>query len=79
MYLPADAQANLTTIYSDITVQLSYDWDSPTRLAIQHAYGDTWRFLLIAGVSICALGLACMLVWKDTNVKEVHQNKGHVV
>ncbi|KAL5443713.1 hypothetical protein PMIN06_008626 [Paraphaeosphaeria minitans] len=79
LYLPLEAQGNLTTIFGSIEEQLSYEWDSPTRLAIQHAYGDTWRFLLIASVSVWALGLACMLVWKNTNVKGVHQNKGYVV
>lgn len=79
LHLPLEAQGNLTTIFGSIEEQLSYEWGSPTRLAIQHAYADTWRLLLITGVSVWALGLACMLVWKNTNVKGVHQNKGYVV
>jgi MFS family permease len=79
LHLPTEAQGNLTTIFSSIEEQLSYEWGSPTRLAIQNAYTDTWRFLLITGVSIWVVGLGCMLVWKNMNVKGVRQNKGYVV
>jgi MFS family permease len=79
LHLPLEAQGNLTTIFGSIEEQLSYEWGSPTRLAIQHAYADTWRFLLITAVSVWAVGLACMLAWKNVNVKSVHQNKGYVV
>ncbi|EPE34450.1 MFS general substrate transporter [Glarea lozoyensis ATCC 20868] len=79
LYLPPESQENLTTIYSSIEEQLFYEWNSPTRLAIQHAYADTWRLLLITGAATWALGLVAMLVWKNTNVKGVKQNKGYVV
>lgn len=79
LYLPPEAQENLTTIFSSIEEQLSYEWGSPTRLAIQHAYVDTWRYLLIAGVSVWIVGLASILVWKNMNVKALKQNKGYVV
>ncbi|KAF2420727.1 MFS general substrate transporter [Tothia fuscella] len=79
LYLPPEAQGNLTTIYSSIEEQLAYEWGSPTRLAIQRAYGDTFRFLLITGVATWIVGLAAMLVWKNMNVKGVKQNKGVVV
>lgn len=79
LHLPPEAQGNLTAIYSSIEEQLAYEWGSPTRLAIQHAYGDTFRLLLIAGVAVWTLGLVSMLVWKNMNVKGVKQNKGYVV
>jgi hypothetical protein len=79
LHLPPESQGNLTTIYSSIEAQLSYEWGSPTRLAIQHAYGDTWRYLLITGVATWIVGLVAMLVWKNMNVKGVKQNKGYVV
>lgn len=79
LFLPPESQANITDIYGSIDVQLSYEWGSPTRLAIQHAYGDTWRFLLITGVACWIVGLAAMFVWKNMNVKGVKQNKGYVV
>lgn len=79
LYLPPESQANITDIYGSINVQLSYEWGSPTRLAIQHAYGDTWRLLLITGVAVWIVGLVAMLVWKNMDVKGVKQNKGYVV
>ncbi|TPX13474.1 uncharacterized protein E0L32_006204 [Thyridium curvatum] len=79
LYLPPESQENLTAIYSSIEEQLSYEWGSPTRLAIQHAYGDAWRYLVITGVAVWAIGLVAMLAWKDMNVKGVKQNKGYVV
>jgi MFS family permease len=79
LYLPPESQGNLTTIYGDINQQLSYEWGSPTRLAIQHAYGDTMRLLLITGVASWVVGLVTILMWKDMNVKGIKQNKGYVV
>lgn len=79
LYLPPESQADLTTIYGDIQQQLSYEWGSPTRLAIQRSYGDTWRYLLVAGVSSWGLGLVAIVVWRDMNVKGIKQNKGHVI
>ncbi|KIW78032.1 hypothetical protein Z517_07865 [Fonsecaea pedrosoi CBS 271.37] len=79
LYLPPESQGNLTTIYADIQQQLSYEWGTPVRLAIQRSYGDTWRYLLIAGVSTWVVGLMAILMWKDMNVKGIKQNKGYVV
>lgn len=79
LYLPPESQGNLIMIYGDIQQQLSYEWGSPTRLAIQKAYGDSWRYLLIAGVTTWVLGLMAILAWKDMNVKGIKQNKGQVV
>lgn len=78
-HLPIEDQDNLATIFGSIEEQLAYEWGSPTRLAIQRAYADTWRLLLITGASVWGLGLLAMLVWKNMNVKGVKQNKGYVV
>jgi hypothetical protein len=64
-YLPAEDLPNLLLIYEDLTTQLSYPVGSPTRLTIQHAYGDTQRGLLIAGTTIWALGFVAVLMWRD--------------
>ncbi|KLU90885.1 hypothetical protein MAPG_09410 [Magnaporthiopsis poae ATCC 64411] len=78
-YLPAEEQGNLTEIYSDLTKQLSYPWGSPTRQAIQHAYGDAQRLMLIASTVILVLGFACCIVWRDYRVKDFKQVKGRVI
>lgn len=78
LYLPAEDLPNLVLIYADITTQLSYPVGSPTRLAIQHAYGDTQQYLLIAGIAIWVLGVVGTLMWRDINVIGIKQTKGHV-
>ncbi|KAG9248481.1 putative siderophore iron transporter mirB [Calycina marina] len=56
-YLPAESQANFTSIYGDITSQLSYPVRSPTRLAVNHAYLDAQRYMLIASTTILVIAI----------------------
>ncbi|KAL8904137.1 MAG: hypothetical protein Q9207_003461 [Kuettlingeria erythrocarpa] len=77
-YLPAEELPNLPLIYGDITTQLSYPVGTPARTAIQHAYGDAQRILLITGTAVWAVGLIAVLLWRDINVKGVKQTKGRV-
>jgi hypothetical protein len=62
-YLPVEELANLLLIYTDITTQLSYAVGSPTRIAIQHAYGDAQLMILIAGTAVWALGIVAVAMW----------------
>lgn len=77
-YLPASELPNLLTIYADITTQLSYPVGSPARIAIQHAYGDAQKSMLIAGTAIWAVGLGAVVMWRDIRVIGIKQTKGHV-
>ena len=78
-YLPAEELPNLLTIYEDLTTQLSYAVGSPARVAIQHAYGDAQRMILIAGTAIWAVGVVAVMSWRDVRVTDIRQIKGHVV
>ncbi|CAF9905102.1 MAG: hypothetical protein HETSPECPRED_004873 [Heterodermia speciosa] len=77
-YLPASELPNLLTIYADITTQLSYPVGSPARVAIQHAYGDAQKSMLIAGTAVWVLGLVAVVMWRDIRVIGIKQTKGHV-
>ena len=77
-YLPASELPNLLTIYADIVTQLSYPVGSPTRVAIQRAYADAQKSMLIAGTAVWALGLVGVLIWRDIRVIGIKQTKGHV-
>ena len=77
-YLPASELPNLLTIYADITTQLSYPVGSPARIAIQHAYGDAQKSMLIAGTAVWAVGLVVVVMWRDIRVIGIKQTKGHV-
>ncbi|KAG8672845.1 hypothetical protein FPOAC2_06256 [Fusarium poae] len=77
-YLPAEDLPNLPIIAADIVTQLSFPVGSPTRLAIQHAYGDAHKLLFIAGTVVLALGFVGTAMWRNINIKGIKQTKGRV-
>jgi MFS family permease len=77
-YLPEDSKDLVSTIYGDLYAQLSYEVGSPVRDAINQAYGDAQRLMLIASSVILVAGLASVFVWRDINVKHFKQVKGTV-
>lgn len=77
-YLPAEEFSNLPMIYADLTTQLSYPIGSAARIAIQRAYGDSQMNMLTAGTAFWVLGAVAVLMWRDINVINIKQTKGHV-
>ncbi|XP_014558639.1 hypothetical protein COCVIDRAFT_24842 [Bipolaris victoriae FI3] len=77
-YLPEDDLPNLVMIYSDITTQLSFPMGSPTRMAIQRAYEVAFTRLLSIATGLCVLAAVGIFLWRNINVKEIKQSKGHV-
>ncbi|RFU25912.1 hypothetical protein B7463_g10421, partial [Scytalidium lignicola] len=75
-YLPESALPDLDDIYNDLDTQLSYEVGSPTRLAIQNAYGYAQERMLIAGTAIMALSFIWILFIRNINVIKVQQTKG---
>ncbi|KAK5800970.1 hypothetical protein VI817_003182 [Penicillium citrinum] len=73
--LPANTADKWEDIFGDLEVALSYPVGDPTREAIGMAYAATNKYMLIAGVCIMSLGLICMAVIKDRNVKHIIQTK----
>ncbi|KIW62368.1 hypothetical protein PV04_10548 [Phialophora macrospora] len=78
LYLPEEELPNLVMIYTDIVTQLSYPVGTPTRLAIQRAYGDSQKYLFIAGTSVWVIGIAGTLMWRNINIIGIKQTKGRV-
>ncbi|KAI0385614.1 MFS general substrate transporter [Hypomontagnella monticulosa] len=78
-YLPPESQANLTDIYGQLPVQLSYPVGSPTREAIIAAYGDSLYWMFVAATCITVIGLAATAMWRDIKVKDFKQVKGRVI
>lgn len=78
LYLPAEDLPNLLMIYADIVTQLSYPVGSPTRLAVQRAYGDAQRYLFIAGTAAWVIGTAGVLMWRNIDIIAMKQTKGRV-
>ncbi|KAB5545790.1 siderophore iron transporter [Coniochaeta sp. 2T2.1] len=77
-YLPAEELGNLTSIYGDITVQMSYPMGSPARNAINQAYGDAQKTMLIAATAVQAVSFVAVWVWRDIKIKDFKQVKGLV-
>jgi hypothetical protein len=76
--LPVDAQSNLATIYGDVTAQYGYAMGTPERDAIDLSYSQTQRLMPIAATCLYSVTLISVLLWKDVNVKNIHQVKGRV-
>ena len=79
LYLPPESQANFASIYGSLETQLSYEWGSPTRVAIARAYGDAQRDMLIAATAVLVVAFGAVAVWRDIGVKDFKQVKGLVV
>lgn len=77
--LPESAQANLMTIYGDLTTQLSYAEGTPTRMAIQKSYGEAVRYMYIAAVCVKVISVVAVLCWRDISLKGRKQVKGRVL
>lgn len=77
-YLPESELTNLNKIYNRLDVQLSYPIGSPTRIAIQRAYGDGQKMMLVAGTAVLVISLIATAMWRDISVKKTKQVKGTV-
>ncbi|CAI7592849.1 unnamed protein product [Penicillium bialowiezense] len=72
-YLPASAQADFASIYGSLETQQSFAKGSTTRDAIDHAYGDTQRLMLITATCLYLITWTSCFFWKDINVKKMKQ------
>lgn len=77
-YLPEESLPEWQDIYDSLEVQLSYPMGDPTREAIMSAYAEAQSRMLIAGTSIMALALVCVLLIRNIKVSEIEQVKGIV-
>ncbi|CAO3588871.1 unnamed protein product [Absidia cylindrospora] len=77
-YLPEEALSNLDLIYEDLPTQLSYEVGSPTRLAIQEAYGYAQTRMLAAGTGIMGLAIIWTFLIRNIDLTKVAQVKGTV-
>jgi MFS family permease len=78
-HLPAESLPDLAEIYDSLTVQLSYPIGSATRDAINVAYGEAQKNMLIAATAILVAAIGAVAVWRDLNVKDFKQVRGRVV
>lgn len=74
--LPESSKADYRTIFGDITVQSSFADGTPERDAVVGAYADVQRKMVITGACFVPLCLACIWVWKNTNIKKLEKEEG---
>ncbi|KAK3068166.1 MFS siderochrome iron transporter 1 [Teratosphaeriaceae sp. CCFEE 6253] len=79
LYLPQEQKAEALAIYASLETQLSYARGTLARQAIERAYGDSQRYMLIGGTSVLVVAWAAAACWRDIRVKEFKQVKGRVV
>jgi len=77
--LPAESMANFTDIYKQLPVQLSYEQGTPTRDAINSAYGEAQKWMIVASTVTQIISIVAVFVWRDISVKDFKQTKGLVV
>jgi hypothetical protein len=77
-YLPEEAKGNISSIYGDLTTQLSYESGSPTRDGIIRAYEESQKLMLVASTVVLGLAVVSVTVWRDIKVKDFKQVKGMV-
>ncbi|KAH8197861.1 hypothetical protein TruAng_007960 [Truncatella angustata] len=78
-YLPESEKANASTIYGNVAAQLAYPVGSDTRIAIQRAYGETQKLMLIAATAVLIIPWIAAFCWRNINVKNFKQTKGNVI
>ena len=70
-FLPDEAKPQAAAIYGDITKQMAEPLGSPVRDAVVAAYGVVMRRMVIVGTCLIPLTIACVIVWRNINVKKL--------
>lgn len=76
--LPAESLDQAATIYGDLEVQMSYPLGTPTRDAINKAYGESQMIMCVAATAILSLAVAAVFMFRDIDVRQRKQVKGLV-
>jgi hypothetical protein len=76
--LPPHLQTEAANIYASLETQLSYEWGSPARDAINQSYSECQRIMLIIATCVLLPAWVCVACWRDISVKEFKQTKGTV-
>lgn len=76
-YMPPES--DVPTIYGSLTQQLAYEEGGPERGAINRAYVETQRLMLITSICFVSVAYICVFLWRDIEVKHLKQVKGRVV
>lgn len=71
MHVPSTE--NWETIYGSLKIQLSYPVGSPVRDAINAAYGDTQKLMLISATCLYLITWGSVFLWQNIDVRKMKQ------
>lgn len=74
--LPDELKSNATTIFGDMTIQMSFPDGTPARDAVVGAYAHVMRLMVITGACFMPLCIACVYFWKNINVRKIEEEQG---
>ncbi|KAJ5082755.1 hypothetical protein N7532_011798 [Penicillium argentinense] len=72
-FLPDSAQGDFANVYGSLDIQQSFDKGTPTRDAIDHAYGETQRLMLITATCLYLITWTSCFCWKNIDVRKMKQ------
>lgn len=79
-YLPTSSKQNAAAIYDSITNALAYEVGTPDRIAIDRAYQETMKLLLIIAVCVAAPLVPLSLLMRNYKLDQMDQHvKGRVI
>ncbi|OAA66124.1 siderophore iron transporter [Cordyceps fumosorosea ARSEF 2679] len=76
-YLPVEAKQNASLIVASLPTQLSYPVGSAIREAIDRAYSDAQRIMMISATCVLVVTMFTVAMWRDLKVKDF-ENRSHV-
>lgn len=78
-YLPDDGKYLAPKIYGNILVQMTYPNGQPIKNAINQAYSDSLRIMMITAFCLYLVSYIAAMCWRDVNVKKIIINRGQVI
>ncbi|KAL1895507.1 hypothetical protein Sste5346_005316 [Sporothrix stenoceras] len=75
--LPAADVGDIPAIVGSIDAALSFEWDTPTRDAINASYTSVFRTMILTGLVLIAVALVLSLFIRDQNIAEVDESRDY--
>lgn len=75
--LPTSLQAEIPQIYGSAVIAIQYPWGTAERTAINAAYDDTMRILIIVALVLASVELLTVSLLKDLDLRTVDKSRDY--
>ncbi|KAJ9630202.1 hypothetical protein H2204_008563 [Knufia peltigerae] len=75
--LPTSLQAEIPQIYGSAVIAIKYPWGTAERTAINAAYDDTMRILIIVALVLASVELLTVSLLKDLDLRTVDKSRDY--